>query len=93
MWKIQNYLKENAPGCEDNLPLKKQDSYSIEDHLKAMVCALLSNQRIWNALRPHLAEADEIFSYYDPDAIAAADPADLCGRLQGIQGGSSRIAS
>lgn len=41
----------------------------IEGHIQAMVYALLTNQRPWYLIRPHLKVIDILFNNYDPNAI------------------------
>lgn len=42
---------------------------SIEGHIKAMVYALLSNQRQWFLIKPHLKDIDILFDNYNPTSI------------------------
>lgn len=50
---------------------KRQDGYkfSFNDHIRALVYSLLSNQRKWNQIEEHLIEIDEIFYNYDKEKI------------------------
>ena len=41
----------------------------IENHIQAMVYALLTNQRPWYLIKPHLKAIDILFNNYDPNAI------------------------
>ena len=41
----------------------------IENHIQAMVYALLTNQRPWYLIKPHSKAIDILFNNYDPNAI------------------------
>ena len=52
-------------------PVEKRDISKIEEHIRAMVRAMLSNQRVWEHVEPKLPEVDRLFFQYDKDEIMA----------------------
>lgn len=48
---------------------KKGRKFSFPDHLRGYMYALLSNNRSWKELEPHLPEIDEIFCNYEVSEI------------------------
>ncbi len=43
--------------------------FSFEDHLRALIYSLLTNQRKWSDVEPKLSEIDKLFFYYDESKI------------------------
>lgn len=56
---INNEIKERKEG-------KK---YSIREHIRALVYAMLTNQTKWYRIEPQLAKIDELFFNYNPAAL------------------------
>lgn len=52
---------------------EKGKKFSFEDHLKALIYALLTNQRKWSDVVPKLPQIDELFFNYDISKILALD--------------------
>ena len=48
--------------------------YTINDHVHAMIYALLTNQTKWIRIEPHLEEIRELFFDYDPEKILQTEP-------------------
>ncbi len=48
---------------------EKGRKFSFEDHLRALIYALLTNQRKWSDVEPKLDKIDELFFHYDADRI------------------------
>ena len=48
--------------------------YTINDHVHAMIYALLTNQTKWVRIEPHLEEIRELFFDYDPEIILKTEP-------------------
>ena len=90
---IREYLVENKLGYTTALTqeiVQRRDgkSYTIEDHIKALVYSMLTNQTKWYRVEPHLPEIDLLFFQYNPDKLLAADPVDLCNGLYRIKCGN-----
>ena len=47
--------------------------FTFEEHLKALIYALLTNQRKWSEVVPKLSQIDELFFYYDVNKIFMKD--------------------
>jgi len=71
---INNYLKsigvvefENESNAVmDRVRGKK---FSFEDHIRALIYSLLTNQRRWSDVEPKLPQIDKLFFYYKKDEI------------------------
>ena len=55
--------------------------YTINDHVHAMIYALLTNQTKWIRIEPHLEEIRELFFDYDPEKILKTDPSKFSNGL------------
>ncbi|MBQ8054840.1 MAG: hypothetical protein IJ198_13725 [Lachnospiraceae bacterium] len=55
--------------------------YTINDHVHAMIYALLSNQTKWVRIEPHLEEIRELFFDYDPEKILKTAPSKFSNGL------------
>lgn len=66
-------------------------SFSFSEHLKAMIYAMLSGQRTWGELVPHLPEIDALFYNYDADKILAHPYTYFVDCIQKIKCGNRRI--
>jgi len=64
---------------------KKGKKYSFEEHLKALIIALLSNHR-WgdNNIRENMETIDKIFHNYDKNYLKVVDPSILVNKLRKI---------
>ena len=64
---------------------KKGKKYSFEEHLKALILALLSNHR-WgdNNIRENMEAIDEIFHNYNKNYLKVVDPSILVEKLRKI---------
>lgn len=64
---------------------KKGKKYSFEEHLKALIIALLSNHR-WgdNNIRENMEAIDEIFHNYNKNYLKVVDPSILVEKLRKI---------
>ena len=56
---LNNQIKERKEGKE----------YSLREHIRALIYAMLTNQTKWRRIAPHLAEIDELFLNYDPAVL------------------------
>lgn len=52
-------------------------TYHIEDHIRGMVYALLSNHTKWSRIDPHLPTIDQLFLDYNPQMLLQTSPIDL----------------
>ena len=64
---------------------KKGKKYSFEEHLKALIIALLSNHR-WgdNNIRENMETIDKIFHNYDKNYLKVVEPSILVNKLRKI---------
>ena len=67
---IKKYLVDRGvvnADIDDNAVVQRQrgKSFSFEEHLRALIYALLTNQRRWSDVEPHLPEIDRLFFGYD----------------------------
>lgn len=64
---------------------KKGKKYTFEEHLKALIIALLSNHR-WgdNNIRENMDAIDEIFHNYNKNYLKVVDPSVLVNKLKKI---------
>lgn len=66
----------------------------IEGHIQAMVYALLTNQRPWYLIKPHLKAIDILFNNYDPNAIytqLGVDPDYYINGLKNLKCGNRAV--
>ncbi len=71
---IRDYLEAEgltyAPVMQEEMQRRKNGKkYSMQDHVRGMIYALLSNQTKWHRIEPHLPEIDALFFYYEPERI------------------------
>ena len=79
---------------EENVIARKNGKeYSLSDHLQGLIYSLLSNQRPWNRIVPHLSEIDSIFYNYDVDRVKATDGDFFANEICRIKCGNRNIAS
>ena len=73
---------------------KNGRSFSANDHLKAMVLALLSSNRPWSAIQKNLASLDSIFLNYDTQQYGNNfDPAKTVADLKALKLGSLPLSN
>lgn len=66
----------------------------IENHIQAMVYALLTNQRPWYLIKPHLKAIDILFNNYDPNDIytqLGVDPDYYINGLKNLKCGNRAV--
>lgn len=63
--------------------IKRQNKevFSINDHIKALIYSLLSNQREWYRIENRLPTIDAIFENYDPQILKIKKPSDLSNQI------------
>lgn len=62
--------------------------FTINDHLRALILAMLSVQRPWKPIMENMAKIDEIFYFYDPLKLESADPELLVSKIRSIKCGN-----
>lgn len=65
--------------------------FTLQEHIKGLVYSLLSNQRVWNTLIPHIKEIDVIFDFYAPEKLLNADPQGILEKIVEIKCGNRSI--
>jgi thermostable 8-oxoguanine DNA glycosylase len=66
--------------------------FGLDDHVRGLVLAQLSNQRPWGPIAANLDKLSAIFLHYDPQALKAANPAELAESVKKIRCGNRQIA-
>lgn len=71
LFKIRDFLDSRGLRYESTLndqieERKKGKKYSICEHIRALIYAMLTNQTKWHRIESHLMEIDELFLNYDP---------------------------
>lgn len=67
--------------------------YSLSEHLYGLIGALLTNQRPWIGIKPHLDEIDKIFYDYDVEKIKSTSGDYFTEALLAIKCGNRNIKS
>lgn len=67
--------------------------FSLKDHVRGLLLALLSNQRPWLPIARAIAQIDEALLGFDPDALERADPSELTARLVELRCGNRAVAA
>ena len=65
--------------------------FTLQEHIKGLVYSLLSRQRVWKSLLPHLKKIDSIFCFYAPEKLINADPEWLIEKIVEINCGNMLI--
>lgn len=65
--------------------------FTMREHIKAMVYALLSAQKPWVQVEPKLSEIDKIFRDYDPEYLKIEDPQIFINKVCAINCGNKAI--
>ena len=68
-------------------------SFSFEEHIAAMVYALLGNQRPWKTISENYDKIKEVFHNFDPDYLQETDPIILTNNVREIKCGNRMIRS
>lgn len=67
------------------------DTFSLQEHVKGLILAQLSNQRSWASIAEKLPELQQVFFGYDPDLLVNADSTALERRVRDISCGNRQI--
>ncbi len=67
---------------------KSSDTFTVTDHIRAVVYSMLTSGAPWNRLEQHIdietgriLIVDEIFYQYDVDKLLSTDPSELVGQI------------
>ncbi|MBQ9429908.1 MAG: hypothetical protein IJU41_10275 [Clostridia bacterium] len=93
---IREYLQSNDIGYDNSLikrieERKKGKQYTICEHIRGMIYAMLSNQTRWSRIVRHLDEIDRLFFDYDPKRISETAPEYFLKELFAIKCGNKGI--
>lgn len=102
---LQHHLKEDQRWENSFIKLQydkriKGKTFSLEDHLRAMVYSMLTSQTMWARIAKdidptskRLIHVDEIFFQYDPEKLVSCNPEEVIRELGRYKyGGQSRKA-
>lgn len=65
--------------------------FTLNDHVKGMIHAMLSNYRPWEPIAKNMPHLDIIFLNYDADKLEQADPQKLIDQVKAINCGNRSI--
>lgn len=96
LFSIKDYLKSRGlqyeTSIDDAIAARKSGKeYSLSEHLRGLVYALLTNQTKWSRIVPHLSEIDKIFFNYDVDTIKEKPAEYFETAIRGIKCGNRNI--
>jgi len=93
--RVAGYLAENSIDfTEENLIIrnikarKEGKEFTIEENIKGLVYALLSNQRKWSGIAPKLEQIDNLFFNYDKDKILGMPAEYFCEGIFSLKCGN-----
>jgi endonuclease III len=66
--------------------------FTLKDHVKGLLLALLSNQRPWLPIARAMEQIEEALLGFDPDDLERADPLELTARLVELRCGNRAVA-
>lgn len=83
---IRDYLQKrhieyNADAVNSIKERNSGKEFTLNEHIKAMVYSLLTNQTVWSRIQPCLPSIDKIFHNYDAEYIKTQDPNELAEEL------------
>jgi len=67
------------------------EEFTLRDHIRSLVLALLSNQRPWGPIEKNLDKLKTIFFQYDPDKLQKANPLEILQKIKEIKCGNILI--
>ena len=65
--------------------------FTINEHIRGMIFALLSNRTPWKRIKGKIPEIDAIFDNYDPLVIKEKDPEEYISKIREIKCGNQSI--
>ena len=95
---MKDFLEKNnhiiSNGLDERVVERRNGrKYSMSEHLKGLIGALLTNQRPWVGIQPHLAKIDIIFYDYDVEKVKSTPGAYFTRELRAIKCGNRNIKS
>lgn len=72
---------------------QKKKVFTLNEHVRGLILAQLSNQRPWGPIAANLDRIDQIFSHYDSSVLKGASPSELASKLIAIRCGNRKIAA
>lgn len=86
LFTIQNYLKRHHIAYNTDIikSIRNRQNgkrFSLNEHIKAMIYALLTNQTVWNRIVPFLGDIDKVFHDYDAVFIKTHNPDDFAEKI------------
>lgn len=77
---------------DDNVMDRKNGKvFTINEHIRAMIFALLSNRTPWKRIKSKISEIDAIFDNYDPMVIKGTNPEEYISKIRKIKCGNQSI--
>ena len=65
--------------------------FTLQEHVRSLILALLSNQRPWGPIARNLSCIETIFWGFDPDALRTANPEHLVQAIRRIKCGNRQL--
>ena len=97
LFEIENMVREKQIPIE-KLPhliwieqRAKGKHFSTNEHIRALVYSMLSNNRPWEPIEKNIDAIDTIFFQYDKDALLAVSPDSLIEQILSIKCGNRNI--
>ncbi len=66
--------------------------FSLQEHAKALILAMLTSQRVWADIQRKMNEVCEVLHNFDVEYLKSAEPKDLVNELKKIKCGNRQIA-
>lgn len=85
-------LNKDYIGPLDNIKRRNSGAeFSLTEHVRGMIYALLSNERGWAGIEKKLGTIDAIFFLYDPQKIKSGDHEAFESQIREIRAGNRQI--
>jgi len=68
-------------------------NFTLNEHIRAMIFALLSNRTPWKRIKKKIADVDAIFAGYDPETIKQTAPSEYVKAIRKIKCGNQNITN
>lgn len=92
--KILEFMIEKDYKYDENqafIDKLEKDSYTLEDHIRALVYSQLSANRSWGPIEDNQEKINKIFDDFDPECLKKADPDELVDKIKDIKCGNISI--
>jgi len=73
------------------LQRERKELFSLRDHLRGMVLAMLSANRPWRPIADNLDRLEDVFGGYRPSVLREANPSELTVKVKALRCGNTRI--